>query len=109
MKIIKGDKVKVLIGKDKGREGQVVRSFPKKNQVVVEGLNLFKKHIKPTQGRKGDIIEKERPILVSKLALICPNCKKATRVGYTIDKSGEKYRLCKKCKTIINTKAPAKK
>lgn len=109
MKILKGDKVKILIGKDRGREGQVVKSFPKKNQVVVEGLNLFKKHIKPTQNRKGDIIEKERPILVSKVAFICPNCKKTTRVAYRIDKSGQKYRLCKKCQTIINTKAPAKK
>jgi len=109
MKILKGDQVKVLIGKDKGREGKVVKSFPKKGQVVVEGLNIFKKHIKPSQGRKGDIVEKERPIAVSKLALICPNCKKTTRVGYSIDKAGDKYRLCKKCKTVITAKKQDKK
>jgi large subunit ribosomal protein L24 len=109
MKIIKGDKVKILIGKDKGRDGKVVKTFPKKQQVVVEGLNLFKKHIKPSQGKKGDIIEKERPFLVSKVALICPNCQKVTRVGYSVDKAGDKYRLCKKCKTIINTKKQDKK
>jgi len=101
MKILKGDKVKILIGKDKGRDGLIVKSFPKKDKIVVEGLNLFKKHIKPSQGKSGSIIEKERSILVSKVALICPNCKKTTRVGYQIDKTGEKYRICKKCKSIL--------
>lgn len=104
MKILKGDTVKVLIGKDKNRSGQVIVSFPKKNSVTVKGLNVFKKHIKASQGRPGSIIEKERPIKVSKIALICPNCQKATRVGYEIDKSGDKYRICKKCKTIIQNK-----
>jgi large subunit ribosomal protein L24 len=108
MKILKGDKVKVLIGKDKGREGIVVRSFPKKSNVVVEGLNIFKKHVKPTQGRAGGIIEKERAIHISKVILICPECKKTTRVGYKIDKSGEKYRICKKCQAVI-TKEVSKK
>lgn len=108
MKILKGDKVKILIGKDKGRDGEVVSSFPKKNKVLVKGLNIFKKHIKKSQGKAGTIIEKERPIFVSKVALICPQCGKPTRVGYQIDKSGEKYRICKKCKTVL-TKAVAKK
>ncbi len=108
MKILKGDKVKILIGKDKGREGLVVKSFPKKSQLLVEGINMFKKHVKPTQGRAGGIIEKERAILISKVALICPECKKTTRVGYKIDKSGDKYRICKKCQAIINN-SPAKK
>ena len=103
MKIIKGDKVKVLIGKDKGREGVVLKSFPKKSTVVVKDLNIFKKHIKPTQDKKGGIVEKERPLYISKLMLICPECQKPTRVGYKIDKSGAKYRICKKCKAIIKT------
>jgi large subunit ribosomal protein L24 len=85
MKILKGDKVKVLIGKDKGREGEVLKSFPKKSSVVVKGLNIFKKHIKPSQGRPGSIIEKERALHISKVILICPECKKTTRVGYKID------------------------
>ena len=103
MKILKGDTVKILIGKDKGREGLVVKSIPKKDKVVVKGLNLYKKCIKPSQGKPGSIIEKERSITVSKVALICPNCKKTVRVAYQIDKSGEKYRICRKCKTILNS------
>jgi large subunit ribosomal protein L24 len=108
MKILKGDKVKVLIGKDKGREGEVLRVFSKKSTIVVKDLNIFKKHVKATKDQAGGIIEKERPLLVSKVALICPECKKTTRVGYLIDKSGEKNRICKKCKEII-TIAKAKK
>jgi large subunit ribosomal protein L24 len=101
MKILKGDKVKVLIGKDKGREGIVVKSFPKKSSVIVKDLNIYKKHVKPTQGKAGGIVEKERAIHISKVILICPECKKITRVGYKIDKSGEKYRICKKCKAVL--------
>jgi large subunit ribosomal protein L24 len=103
MKIIKGDKVQITIGKDKNRQGDVILVIPKKTQIVVKGLNMFKKHIKPTANqKKGGIIEKERPLLVSKVALICPNCKKITRVGYQIDKSGDKARICRKCKAIIS-------
>ncbi|MDP4009833.1 MAG: 50S ribosomal protein L24 [Candidatus Shapirobacteria bacterium] len=101
MKILKGDKVKILIGKDKNREGEIIRSFPKSSRVTVKGLNIFKKHIKPTQGQKGSIIEKERPMNVCKVALICPQCKKATRVGYQIDKAGDKSRICKKCQAVL--------
>jgi large subunit ribosomal protein L24 len=103
MKIIKKDIVKILIGKDKGRTGEVVRSIPKKMQVVVKGLNLFKKHVKPSQNQKGGIVEKERPFLVSKVILVCPNCQKTTRVGYQIDKSGAKYRVCKKCQSMLKS------
>ena len=103
MKILKGDTVKILIGKDKGREGLVVKSIPKKDKVVVKGLNLYKKCIKPSQGKPGSIIEKERSITISKVALICPNCKKTVRVAYQIDKSGEKSRICRKCKTILSS------
>jgi large subunit ribosomal protein L24 len=108
MKILKGDKVKILIGKDKGREGQVVKSFPKKSSVVIQGLNIFKKHVKPSQGRPGSIVEKERPFHISKVTLICPECKKTTRVGYKIDKSGTKYRICKKCQAVISSVASTK-
>ncbi|MFA5025784.1 MAG: 50S ribosomal protein L24 [Candidatus Shapirobacteria bacterium] len=104
MKIQKGDKVEILIGKDKGRSGDVVRVFAKSEEVVVKGLNLFKKHVKPSQGQKGSIIEKERPIKASKLILICPNCQKKIRVAYSIDKNGDKSRICRKCKSIIVAK-----
>ena len=103
MKILKGDKVKILIGKDKGREGEVVKCMPKKDKIVIKGMNLYKKCIKPSQGKPGSIITKERAMTVSKVALICPNCKKAIRVAYQIDKSGEKSRICRKCKTILSS------
>ena len=69
MKILKGDTVKILIGKDKGREGLVVKSIPKKSQIVVKGMNIYKKHIKPSQGKPGSIVERERAMTVSKVAL----------------------------------------
>jgi large subunit ribosomal protein L24 len=105
MKILKSDKVKILIGKDKGRVGEIIRAFPKTNRVVVKGINLFKKHIKATKDQKGGIVEKERSLLVSKVALVCPSCQKTTRVGYQIDKSGQKYRICKKCQALLTSKA----
>jgi len=106
MKIIKSDKIKVLIGKDKDRVGEVIRVFPKKMLVVVKGLNLYKKHIKPSQkNQQGSIVEKERPIAVSKVALVCPQCQKTTRVAYQIDKSGHKYRICRKCKSLLTPKS----
>ena len=109
MKIIKGDTVQVLIGKDKGRQGEVYKCLPKKKLVFVKGINLFKKHVKSTKQQKGGIFEKERGLLVSKVALVCPNCQKITRVGYQIDKAGDKMRFCKKCKkTITNNKKSSK-
>ncbi len=107
MKILKGDQVKILIGKDNGRIGQVLACFPKKGKILVKGLNMFKKHLKASKNQSGGIIEKEASIFVSKLALVCPNCQKTTRVAYKIDKSGQKYRLCKKCNSLI-TSSPAK-
>ncbi|OGL53554.1 50S ribosomal protein L24 [Candidatus Shapirobacteria bacterium RBG_13_44_7] len=108
MKIIKGDQVKIKIGKDKGRTGEVIRVFAKERTVVVKGLNLFKKHLKPQNKQKGGIIEKERPLAVSKLALICPNCQKITRIGYQVDKTGDKFRICKKCQGVIQSKTKTK-
>lgn len=101
MKILTGDKVRVLIGKDKGRDGEVIKTFPKANRIVVKGLNLFKKHIKPSQGQKGGIVEKERPLLASKVIVLCPGCQKPIRIAYTIDKGGHKLRICRKCKTPL--------
>lgn len=104
MKILKGDQVKILLGKDKGRAGQVLVSFPKAQKIIVKGLNLFKKHVKPQNGQKGGIVEKERSILISKVALVCPSCAKAVRVGYNVDKNGVKTRICKKCQAPLITK-----
>lgn len=106
MKIKTGDKVEIIIGKDRGRSGEVLRVFPKKNSLIVKGLNIFKRHQKGTSGQAGKIIEKEFPLASSKVMLLCPQCKKRTRVAFQIDKSGEKSRICRKCKAVI---ASAKK
>jgi len=97
MKIRKGDKVKVISGKDKGKIGKIIRSLPKTGKVVVEGVNVLKKHQKPRrQGEKGGRITFPAPIDVSNVQLICSKCGKPTRIGFDI--SGEKkVRICKKC------------
>ena len=98
LKIRKGDRVKVLTGKDRGKEGTVMRAIPKDRKVIVDGVNVAKKHQRPTQAnQQGGIIDKDMPIPVSNVALVCPSCGKATRVGYKIDGSGQKVRACKKC------------
>ena len=102
MKIKVGDTVKVTMGKDKGREGKVEIVLPKRNSVVIPEVNMYKKHVKGQQGQKGGMYDIPRPLNLAKVALICPNCKKQTRVGYeTVQnasgKKNEKYRICKKC------------
>lgn len=108
MKILLNDLVQIISGKDRGRQGKVLRSSPKSRSLIVEGLNIFTKHVKPQSGQPGSIVKKERQIDISKVALICPSCKKVTRVGYQIDKSGDKNRICRKCKTVIEL-TPKKK
>jgi large subunit ribosomal protein L24 len=101
MKIKKGDKVVMIQGKDRGKLSEVERVIPKKNRAVVRGLNMAKKHVRPTQKNpKGGIIDQATPIDVSNLKLICPKCQKATRIGYQ-NTGDEKNRKCKKCGEII--------
>ncbi|WP_442904033.1 50S ribosomal protein L24 [Gordonibacter sp.] len=98
MNIKKGDKVKVLSGKDKGKEGVVLRALPQKERVVVEKVNIIKKAMRPTQQNpQGGISTVEAPIHVSNVMLVCPECKQATRVGHKRDEDGKKVRVCKKC------------
>ena len=97
MRIKKGDTVQVLSGNDKGKKGEVLEIIPKDNKVVVKGINVRKKHIKPRkQGEEGGIIPIECAIDISKVNAVCPKCGKATRVGYSVEKD-EKVRICKKC------------
>ena len=97
MKIKKGDRVVVLQGKDRGKEGVVMRSLPSKGKVIVEGVNIAKKHQKPTRATmQGGIIDKDMPLDVSNVALVCPK-DGGTRVGYKIDANGAKSRICRKC------------
>ncbi len=109
MKIKTGDNVIVLIGKDKNRQGQVLKVLTQKKKAIVKGVNISKKHVKSTQNKPGGIIDREMPIFLSKLALVCPLCKKPTRVGYTIDSTGKKDRICRKCLGLIDTKKIVKK
>ena len=110
MKIKKGDKVKIMAGKDKGKEGKVLQIFADTNKASIEGLNLLLKHLRPRkQGEKGQRIEFPAPLSIANLALICPSCGKATRVSYQITeeadgtgkKTKKKVRVCKKCKQTI--------
>jgi large subunit ribosomal protein L24 len=97
MKIKKNDNVIMLGGKDRGKTGKIILTLPERGKVVVEGLNMIKKHVRARkQGQKGQIINKERAVSVSGVALVCKSCGKPTRVGYK--KEGEsKVRICKKC------------
>jgi len=97
MKIKKGDTVLIILGKDRGRKSKVLRAFPKELKILVEGINLKKKHVRPKrEGEKGQIVQIPAPIQISNVKVICPKCGKATRVGYKITEN-RKSRICKKC------------
>lgn len=101
MKIKKGDQIIVTVGKDKGRKGKVSAVLPQTHEVLVAGINMYKRHEKKRdEKRPGGIIEYTRPIGAGKIALVCPKCGKPTRVGYLVTK-GEKERICRKCKQKI--------
>ncbi|HIR08822.1 MAG TPA: 50S ribosomal protein L24 [Candidatus Avoscillospira stercoripullorum] len=97
MNIKKNDKVVVLSGKDKGKEGKVLTAMPAEKKVVVEGVNVATCHVKPRkQGEEGGIVRREIPMYVSKVMLVCPKCGKPTRVASKVE-DGKKVRVCKKC------------
>jgi len=101
MKLKKGDTILVIAGKDKGRKGKIIESLIKEGRVIIEGINLRKKHVKPKkQGEKGQIVQIPAPMDISNVKIICPKCKKTARIGYKIEKK-KKYRICKKCKGEI--------
>ncbi|MDO4182586.1 MAG: 50S ribosomal protein L24 [Coriobacteriia bacterium] len=97
MHVRKGDKVRILAGKDKGKEGEILRSLPQSQRVVVEGCNMMKKAQRPTQqNQQGGITTMEAPLHVSNVMLVCPHCKEATRLAKKrVD--GKRVRVCKKC------------
>lgn len=101
MKIKKGDNVLIIAGKDKGRTGKVARALPKELKVLVEGINLKRKHVRPRrEGEKGQVVDVPAAFDVSNVKLVCPKCSKASRVGYSVAKDS-KSRICKKCKQEI--------
>jgi len=104
MRIKKGDNIIVISGKDRGKQGKIIKVLPNNEKVIVENINLKKKHQRPkTGGKKGEKIEVPRPIYSSTVALICKNCGKPTRIGHKIlsdglsAQAGKKIRICKKC------------
>lgn len=101
MKLKRGDEVIIVKGKDKGKKGKIEKVITRENMVLVPGVNLYKRHYKSRmQNRPSEIIEITKPFSVGNVALICPNCKEQTRVGYKIENK-EKVRICRKCKKKI--------
>ena len=102
MRIHKGDEVIVLQGKDKVKKADVVRAIPERNRVIVEGVNVAKRHSKPTRAtQQGGVIDKFMPMHISAVALVCKTCDRPTRVGYRFNDDGEKVRVCKKCGAVL--------
>ena len=101
MKIKKGDNVLIISGKDKGRTAKVLKAIPKDLKLLIEGINLKKKHVRPKRdGEKGQVVSIPAPMNASNVKIICPRCGKAVRVGYKIEGDNKK-RICKKCKQEI--------
>ncbi|MDP3963607.1 MAG: 50S ribosomal protein L24 [bacterium] len=101
MKIHKGDNVKMLSGKDRGKTGKVMVALPDEGRIRVEGLNIAKKHLRPKKaGEKGQIASIPALVSVAKVSLMCPKCGKATRVGYAMTDT-KKQRICKKCNSEV--------
>lgn len=102
MKIRKGDTIKVLTGVSRQKTGKVLKVLPDQERVVVEGVNLRKKHVRPKRaGQKGQIIEFPAGLHISNVALVCPKCGKPTRVGFVNQVGEKKSRVCKKCRQIM--------
>lgn len=102
MKLKKGDNVKILSGKDRGKTGVVSKAYPEDDRITIDGLNVFKKRSKPRkQGEKGQMVAVSRPLSASKVMIICPNCKSVTRIGGRMEGS-RKVRYCKKCKATLS-------
>jgi large subunit ribosomal protein L24 len=101
MKIKKGDKVQITTGKDAGKSGKIIDINLQTRRVIVEGLNLYKKHVKPRrQGEKGEILDLPRPMNISNVSLVCSGCKKPVRIGYRVEDK-KKTRVCRKCEATI--------
>ncbi len=97
MRIRKGDRVQVMSGKDRGKQAEVIRAIPAQDRVIVEGVHVAKRHVKPTRATmQGGVIDKFMPVSVSSVAIVCGSCG-PTRIGMRIDEQGRKLRVCRKC------------
>lgn len=102
MKIKKGDNVVVITGRDKGKSGAVLRVLPKESRVLVQGVNMVKRHTRPSAGQQGGIVEKELSIHVSNIALVDPKNSKPTRVGFKVLEGGRKVRVARRSGEVID-------
>jgi large subunit ribosomal protein L24 len=101
----KGDNVLVLSGKDKGKKGKVLKVVPDKSMVLIEGVNMTTKHVKPrNRYQQGGLVHQESPIYSAKVMLVCERCGKPTKIGKNVLDNGDKLRICKKCNEIIDSK-----
>ena len=102
--IRKNDNVLVVTGKDRGKRGRVLKVLPEKNRLIVEGVNMIKRHTKPNPGKgvKGGIVEREASLHASNVQLICPECSKMTRIGRRVLADGRKVRICRKCEGVVD-------
>lgn len=102
MRIHKNDNVLVIAGKDRGKKGKVRQVVLKDNRVIVEGANMIKKHVRPTgMMRQAGIVEREAPIRVSNVMLLCPKCNHPARIGFRLLEDGKKVRFCRACQEVI--------
>jgi large subunit ribosomal protein L24 len=105
MKLRLNDQVQIITGKDNGKIGKITKVIGKSNSVIVEGFNKYKRHLKKQSDKNpGGIVSIERALATSKVQLICPSCKKLTRIGYQILPTGDKIRICRKCQAQLDTK-----
>jgi large subunit ribosomal protein L24 len=103
LSIKKNDTIVVLSGKEKNKRGRVLSVYPIKEQVLVEKVNVIKRHMKPSKKyAQGGIIEREAPLHISNIMLLCPKCNKPTRVGNTMLQTGKKVRVCRKCREVMD-------
>lgn len=104
-RVKKGDTVEVVVGKDKGERGEVIKVLPKQDRVIVGGINVVKRHMKASQAGgqtiPAQIIEKDAPLHLSNVMVVCPSCEQTTRIGYRFREDGYKVRVCKKCNADI--------
>ncbi|RJR17092.1 MAG: 50S ribosomal protein L24 [Nitrospiraceae bacterium] len=99
----KNDTVLIITGDEKGKKGRVLDVDPDKNRLLVERLNMIKKHMKPSKKySQGGIIEKEAPVHMSNVMLVCPKCSKPTRIGNSVLENGKKIRSCRKCGEVVD-------
>ena len=97
MNIHKGDTVKIISGKDRGKTGKILKALPERKAVLIEGINTYKKHRRPKkQGEKGEVVTVIRPMKAAKVMIVCSSCKEAARAGYRLE-GDKKIRICKKC------------